>query len=304
MDSPFAAGLEARGYVVLDGALATELENRGCDLDDPLWSARTLLETPDRIEEVHLDYLRAGAEVATTASYQATFEALGARGVDHAGAREVLRRSVAIARAACRRHGSGLVAASIGPYGAFLHDGSEYTGDYPLEREALADFHRERLRVLTDAGPDLVAFETIPSLTEAGAIVSLLEESSQAPAWLSFSCRSESESSRGDPIEACVELASSSPSVVAVGFNCTHPRFIEGLVIRARAVTHRAIAVYPNSGESWDGKQHRWTGRTSRDRLEHRVRRWRELGAELFGGCCRTTPETIAGIASALASSG
>ena len=179
--------------------MATELERHGADLNDPLWSAKLLIEAPDAIEAVNTDYLRAGADIATTATYQATYEGLAARGLDDDDAGALLRLSVDIARRACDRYGRGLVVASIGCYGAYLHDGSEYRGDYGLSRTELMNFHRKRLRVLSEARPDLIAFETIPCLVEAEAIVALLEEGIDVPAWISFSCRNDTEVSHGEP---------------------------------------------------------------------------------------------------------
>jgi homocysteine S-methyltransferase len=297
-----AKRIDSRGFVLLDGGLATELERRGSDLDHPLWSAKLLLEAPERIEAVHFDYFRAGADVGTSASYQATIAGFAARGVDAGGAEELLRLSVELVRRARDRyvaehpHGSlrPLVAASIGCYGAFLHDGSEYTGDYGLSRKELVDFHRPRLEVLAGTGPDLLAFETLPSKLEAEAVVSLLSElDDPAPAWVSFSCRSETEVSHGEPFRECVAVAAASERVIAVGVNCTAPRFVSGLLRSARGVTGKPLVVYPNSGERWDGIRHRWAPGEPEPLLEDLAPEWYRLGARLLGGCCRTTPDTI-----------
>ncbi len=143
--------------LIVDGALATELERRGADLHDPLWSAKCLLERPDLIREVHLDYLKAGADIVTTATYQATFEGFGGRGIGYEGAARSMRDAVALAIAARDEFWSEplrrderlwpLVAASVGPYGAMLADGSEYRGRYSIDDRGLAEFHRPRLEV-------------------------------------------------------------------------------------------------------------------------------------------------------------
>ncbi len=233
--------LAAGGVVVLDGGLATELERRGNDLSHRLWSARLLLEAPDEIVEAHLAYYRAGARVATTASYQASFEGFAERGIDHAEAAALMRRSVDLAAEARRRYraeseadgrdpGPLLVAASVGPYGAVLADGSEYTGAYGLGRAELRDWHRERLVVLAAAGPDLLAIETIPSLDEGRALVDLLSEGDGPPAWLSFTCADGARTRHGEPVEAAFALADATERVVAVGVNCTAPEHVAELV--------------------------------------------------------------------------
>ena len=190
MFNPLTSILRTKGHVVVDGALATELERRGANLDDPLWSAKLLIDASEWIQAVHRDYFRAGADVATSSSYQASFEGFRARGIEDAESERLLRLSVELARRARDDHGSGIVAASVGCYGAILHDGSEYRGDYGLTKEELVAFHRRRLEVLVSAGPDLLAFETIPTAVEAQAILALLEEGGDVPAWVSFSCRS------------------------------------------------------------------------------------------------------------------
>ncbi len=199
MYDPLRNFLAKRPFIVLDGALATELERRGMDLNDPLWSAKCLIERPELIRAVHLDYFRAGADIATTATYQATFEAFGRRGLTREAAAQLMQGAVALAAAArdefwaaeSNRPGRlrPLVAASIGPYGAMLADGSEYRGRYALDTQALADFHEPRLRTLAEAGADLLAFETIPCLREAMVLARLLQDFPDLTAWLSFSCR-------------------------------------------------------------------------------------------------------------------
>lgn len=305
MRNPFAPFLASgAGVAILDGGLATELERRGLDLRDPLWSAKILVEAPEEIEAVHYDYFRAGADVGTSASYQATFEGFAARGIGAEDSERLLRRSVDLVEHARERFwkDSGnragrsrpLVAASIGCYGASLHDGSEYRGDYGLSREELMDFHRPRLRVLADSGAEVLAFETIPSKLEAQAVVALLEELREAPpAWVSFSCRSEGEVSNGEPLAECFACAGEAETVVAVGINCTPPRFVSGLLSSIRGATGKLVAVYPNSGEIWDARRRVWVPGETCAPMEELAPEWRRLGARLIGGCCRTTPQTI-----------
>lgn len=317
------------GVAVVDGGLATELERRGANVNDPLYSSKCLLdeESSALIREVHLDYFRAGADIGSSASYQATIEGFIARGFDHQQAEGLLLRSVELvceARDAfwqeclnqsrsSESNGSnekvprqrGLVAASIGPYGAYLADGSEYSGDYgpTMTVEKLMDFHQRRLQVLGHSGADIIAFETIPSLQETEALVRLLDkERLPIPAWISFNSKDGLNGVRGDPFESCVKLASSSKHVVAVGINCTAPRYIHSLVTISRKATDKPIIVYPNIGEEYDPVRKEWVESTGvkDEAFVSYAPFWREAGANILGGCCRTTPNTIRGIRTVL----
>jgi homocysteine S-methyltransferase len=312
-DDPFAPILALRGIVVLDGGLATQLEAQGNSLADPLWSARLLLENPAEIVRAHLAFYRAGAAVATTASYQATFEGFAARGIDHAGAIDLLRRSVALAseaRAAWRAErppadlGPLLVAASIGPYGAFLANGGEYTGRYGRSVAQLRDFHRERLEVLTETEADLLACETIPELEEGIALVELLEATPGARGWLSFSCADGARLRSGAAVEEAFALADQSSRVLAVGVNCTGPEFVDELLARARGVTAKPLIVYPNSGEGWDPDAKTWIGAAGPTVDGPAARRWIEAGAAIVGGCCRVLPGQIEAVSAMVATLG
>jgi S-methylmethionine-dependent homocysteine/selenocysteine methylase len=307
----FRSALDAGEPILLDGGLSNQLEDQGNDLSDSLWSARLLIEAPEQIIEAHLAYFRAGARVATTSSYQATFEGFARRGIGHAAAAGLMRESVALAaearalaeaedaaagRVACAR----FVAASVGPYGAMLADGSEYRGSYGLTAARLRDFHGERLAVLAATPADILAVETIPEVEEAAAIASLLAEVEGAAAWDSFSCADGSHLRSGAPVEEGVAAVAGARGVVAVGLNCTAPEFADELVGRIRAVTVLPIVVYPNSGEGWDAVGRRWTGER-RDRVDlAAAARWRSLGATLIGGCCRVTPDQVAGLVPAM----
>jgi homocysteine S-methyltransferase len=305
--NPIATILCGHPIVILDGALATELERRGCDLNDPLWSARVLIETPELIRQVHADYFAAGADCAITASYQATYEGFARRGIDHAGAAELLRRSVMLAVEArdafwsdpANRTGRPrpFVAASIGPYGAMLHDGSEYRGDYTLSEAELVAFHRERMAVLIAAGADMLACETIPCLREARALLRLIAEFPTISAWFSFTARDEQRLSSGEPWLEAVALLSGHPQVAAIGINCTAPRYVSALVRAAATYTTTPIIAYPNSGEHYDAANGVWYGTTDCAAFGDAARAWYAAGARVIGGCCRTTPEHIAAIA-------
>jgi homocysteine S-methyltransferase len=286
-------------FRVIDGGLATELSRRGMDLSDELWSARALIEAPDAIEQVHTDYFLAGADIAVTASYQASYDGFARRGLSAASTTAALRRSVELARSARGRalralpgtERDLLVAASVGPYGAVLHDGSEYRGNYGLDVAALMEFHRARFNVLADAGADLLACETIPSRIEATALVRLLGERPDARAWITFSCRDGRHTSAGDSIADCARQLDEVAQVVAIGVNCVAPELVESLIHELQTGTTKPIVVYPNSGETWDAVARCWVG--TADRFTSHVTRWLGAGASWIGGCCRTTPDDI-----------
>ena len=271
-----------------------------------MWSARLLLTDPESIEAVHLDYFRAGANVATTASYQASVEGYASAGLDGAEALRLIARSVELAGRARDRHRSEgeaaedrtlLVAGSVGPYGAMLADGSEYRGDYDVPAAALAAFHRPRIDALVEAGADLLAFETIPTIREAEVLVGLLDDVS-VPAWLSFSCRDDSSTSACEPIAEAVALGSH-PRIVAVGINCTAPRHLPALLESAATATDKPLIAYPNGGDRWDGHTRRWVADEGGAYDAKSVATWTTLGATWLGGCCGTGPREISGLAAA-----
>lgn len=308
--NPIARILERAPALILDGALATELERRGCDLRDALWSAKVLLEAPELIRAVHADYFAAGADCAITASYQATFEGFAARGLGRDAAAELMRRSVRLAAEArdafwaveANRAGRErpFVAASVGPYGAFLADGSEYRGDYALSEDELAAFHRPRVAELLAGGAELLACETIPCMAEARALARLLPEFPGAAAWISFSARDEGHTCFGEPIGACAAELAGHPQIAAIGINCSSPRHIPGLIAAIRAACDTPIVVYPNSGEVYHADTGSWSGTTACDAFGAQAREWYAAGARLIGGCCRTTPDHIREAAAAV----
>ena len=303
----FVDALGSGAPMVLDGGLATQLEAMGEDLSDPLWSARLLADGPDRIEAAHLAFYRAGARVATTASYQATFEGFAARGIGHDDAAALLRRSVEIADDARRRAladgvaGPLFVAASVGPYGAMLADGSEYRGRYGRSEAWLRDFHRERLAVLAATDADVLALETIPEVEEGAALAGLLAGLPGAAAWVSFTCADGARLRSGAPIEEAVAAVAGATGVVAVGVNCTAPEHVPELVARIRAVTTLPVVAYPNSGEGWDAAARRWTGGAGGRVDGATAATWIAAGATAVGGCCRVSPGQVASMADELA---
>ncbi|OWA12015.1 homocysteine S-methyltransferase [Streptomyces sp. CS113] len=298
MTSDFADAL-ASGPLVLDGGLSNQLEAAGHDLGDALWSARLLAEDPEALTRAHLAYFEAGADVAITATYQATFEGFARRGVGRERAAELLALGVESAREAARRTRAGRpgrrlwVAASAGPYGAMLADGSEYRGRYGLGAGELERFHRPRLEVLAAARPDVLALETVPDTDEAAALLRAVRGLG-VPAWLSYTVAG-GRTRAGQPLEEAFALAADAAEVVAVGVNCCAPEDVSGAVETAARVTGKPVVAYPNSGETWDAGSRSWRGRSSF--AAERVRDWRERGARLVGGCCRVGPETIASIA-------
>jgi homocysteine S-methyltransferase len=286
----------AAGPVVLDGGLATELEAAGADLSSALWSARLLRDDPGAIVAAHAAYAAAGAQVATTASYQATFEGFARAGLDERGTERLLARSVVLAREGAP---GSWIAGSVGPYGAVLADGSEYTGAYVGEvgvRELRA-FHRPRMAVLAEAGADVLACETVPAAAEAEA---LLAEAADlgVPVWLSLTTVVDRDgvvrTRRGEPAEEVFATAAGVDQVVAVGVNCTDPAGVPAAVA-AGATAGKPVVVYPNSGERWDAAARRWTGTPGLP--DDAVQTWLEAGARLVGGCCRVGPPDVARIA-------
>lgn len=301
--NPLTAFLQNQACIVLDGALATELEARGADLHDPLWSAKILLEQPELIRAVHLDYFYAGANCSITASYQASIEGFRQRGLPEQEALALIKRSAQLAQEAREiflndpTHSSPpirpLVAGSVGPYGAYLADGSEYRGNYGLSHAELIAFHRPRVQALVEAGVDLLACETIPCLEEAVALVELLKEFPQMPAWVSFSARDGLHTSQGERLSTCASLLDAHEQVVAIGINCTPPRFISSLIAEIRSVSQKTIVVYPNSGEHYDAASGSWYGESDEKTFSQQALDWYTAGARFIGGCCRTTPTDI-----------
>ena len=301
--NPIAPFLAQRPVMILDGALATELERRGADLCDPLWSAKLLLDQPSLIRAVHRDYFEAGADVAITATYQATFEAFGARGIEAPQAAQLMRDAVALAASARDEFWNNphnradrlppLIAASVGPYGAMLGDGSEYRGDYGLSDAQLMSFHRPRLRVLAESDADLLACETIPSLREAMVLARLLQERPNARAWISFACRDGEHTCEGQDVAECVIKLDEFAQIVGVGVNCTRPEYVGSLLRRMRSHTGKPLLAYPNSGEHYDQDAKRWLGHADSASFAQQAHDWYAAGARLIGGCCRTTPPDI-----------
>ncbi|MCB0102946.1 MAG: homocysteine S-methyltransferase [Anaerolineales bacterium] len=301
--NPIETILNNQKIAIIDGAMATELEGRGCDLNDDLWSARVLMEQPELIRAVHLDYFNSGADIAITASYQATVEGFAKRGLTREQSLDLIKKSVQLAQEARdefwdkEENRAGrvrpLIAGSVGPYGAYLADGSEYRGDYNLTEDELIAFHRPRIEALIASGADLLACETIPCLIEARALIRLLAEFPNTSAWFCFSAKDGEHISNGDLIADCAAFLDKQPQAAAIGINCTSPLYISSLVREIKKKSGKPIIVYPNSGEHYNPVTNSWHGETSSDKFGLQSKDWYENGATLIGGCCRTTPDHI-----------
>ena len=323
--------VKEKGPLVLDGAFGTELERHGCNIHDELWSSKMLIENPEIIKKVHISYLAAGADIIESSGYQATVAGFKAHGYGTEEALNLVNLSVRLAVQArnefleakandaltlrgitlgeqlpdgsVRYFSEGalpkpLVAASVGPYGAFLADGSEYRGDYGVQTEYLEVFHIPRIALFCEENPDVLSFETIPSYAEAIAIARAMSDpftSKGIPGWISFSCKDGHHVSSGETIIKCAQMIDKVHPITGIGINCTKPEYVESLIKDIRTVTDKPIAVYPNLGESYDSKTKTWYGDAAS--FVDYVEVWRKAGAQIIGGCCRTTPEIIGDIA-------
>ncbi len=313
--SPIFSILNRQGFVVLDGGLATELERNGCDLDHPLWSARIALQDPQAIKNVHLSYLRSGADMITAASYQVSFPGCRRQGMSDLNIGRFLKRTVEIALEARDEFYGGLndsdqelrsvplIAASVGPYGAYLANGDEYTGDYGISKEALYEFHIRRWEILAQTEADVMACETIPSFTEALVLKGMIEQTQNKKVYVSFSCKDGAHINDGTPIKECVEMLAECDGVFAIGINCTQPYFVSNLIRKIKKnAPGKEIVVYPNSGEIYRAKTKDWKSLSNQIDFSRVSIEWFEHGARLIGGCCRTSPEDVKAIREGLSS--
>lgn len=288
---------------VLDGGMASELEYLGANINGPLWSAHVLEDAPEKVVAVHRAYIQAGADILETASYQVSRRGYAEVGLDPARADAALLHSVALAREAASAFPDRrvLIAVSLGPYGAALHNGAEYHGNYDCTFADLVEFHRQRIDVLASASPslaaDLLAFETLPSLAEAEAIGEALAPHPELAAWFAFTCRDESRVAHGELLRQCAAAVAALPHTAAIGVNCTHPKFITALIDELRSASGKPVIVYPNSGEGWDADHRCWTGSSDPAEYGDQANAWRAAGAQIIGGCCRTRPAHIRQVA-------
>jgi homocysteine S-methyltransferase len=286
------------GILVLDGGMASELEHQGANIDGPLWSAHVLEDAPETIIAVHRTYIEAGADCIETASYQVSRMGYAEFGLAPDRADAALLKAVDLARTAAAGFPNRriVIAASLGPYGAALHNGAEYHGNYDVSFDELVAFHRERIRVLTESGesaPDLLAFETLPSLEEAKAIGQALAPRPELAAWFCFTCKDERHVAHGELLSDCAAAVAQFPQTVAIGINCTYPALVASLIGELRAASDKPIIVYPNSGEGWDAEARCWTGKGDPASFAAQAAEWFAAGAQIVGGCCRTRPMHI-----------
>ena len=304
--------LDLTGLRILDGGLATELERAGCDLSSPLWSGEVLRTQPEKVLAVHRSYLEAGADCLITASYQVSSMGFREIGLTAPTARSVIRQSVVLAGqarddytkaeiTAGRKPRRIWIAGSLGAYGAALHNGAEFHGRYDIGHIDLVTFHAERIDAMRETDADFLAFETIPSLEEAEAILIALASFPTLGAYISFTCRDDTRTGHGEPIEDCARLLDPCPQIFAIGVNCTAPVHALPLIQRIRAVSTKPIAVYPNSGEIWMPETRSWSGNSNPHDFGDMAREWRKAGADWIGGCCRTGPDHIKVVAESIA---
>ncbi len=288
-----------RGVHVIDGGLASELEYLGARIDGPLWSAHVLESEPEKVAAVHRAYIQSGSQCIATCSYQVSRMGYSEVGFPPGRADAALLRSVALARSVVAEFPGHrvLVAGSLGPYGAALHNGAEYTGNYDCSYADLVQFHHERIEIFARANdaaaPDLLAFETFPSLEEVRAVGEALAPWPALQAWFSFSCRDEKHVSHGEPLAECTSLAASFPQTVAIGVNCVPPGWLPSLIAELRSASDKPVLVYPNSGEGWDAEARCWIGASDPADFGAMAKEWFAAGAEIVGGCCRTRPAHI-----------
>jgi homocysteine S-methyltransferase len=300
-----AAGRDSilHGAHVLDGGLASELEFLGAQIDGPLWSARVLEEAPEKVMAVHRAYIEGGAECILTAGYQISRMGYAEAGLAPERADAALVLAAELARTVCGEFPGRriVVAASLGPYGAALHSGAEYHGNYSCSFAELVAFHRERIAVLAEsrAAADLLAFETLPSLAEALAIGEALAPWPDLAAWFSFTCRDGMHVAHGELLSDCATYVARLPQTVAIGVNCTAPALMLPLIAELRHASDKPIVIYPNSGEGWDAAARRWTGAADAVCYGEMAAQWFGAGAQIVGGCCRTRPDHIRQVAAA-----
>ena len=300
-NNPIKPILEQKKYMIIDGALASELQRRGCDLNDSLWSAKVLIEQPELIQQVHYDYFKAGADCAITASYQATPMGFAQKGIELEESIKLIKTSVKLAQQAKMQYLNDikedkalLIAGSVGPYGAYLANGSEYTGDYQLSESEFIAFHKDRVTALIDAGVDILACETMPSFLEIKALVKLIQQFPMVNCWFSLTLKDQQHISDGTPLTEVIEYLNSIEQIVSVGINCIALEKVTPALEVLSKLTSKPLIVYPNSGEQYDPTTKQWHKNHHHNcTFANQLDTWIKLGAKLIGGCCQTTPEDI-----------
>lgn len=300
-NNPIKPLLEQKKHMIIDGALASELQRRGCDLNDSLWSAKVLIEQPELIQQVHYDYFKAGADCAITASYQATPMGFAQKGIELEESIKLIKTSVKLAQQAKMQYLNDikedkalLIAGSVGPYGAYLANGSEYTGDYQLSESEFIAFHKDRVTALIDAGVDILACETMPSFLEIKALAKLIQQFPMVNCWFSLTLKDQQHISDGTPLTEVIEYLNSIEQIVSVGINCIALEKVTPALEVLSKLTRKPLIVYPNSGEEYDPTTKQWHKNHHHNcTFANQLKIWIKLGAKLIGGCCQTTPEDI-----------
>ena len=300
-NNPIKTLLEQKKHIVIDGALASELQRRGCDLNDSLWSAKVLIEQPELIQQVHYDYFEAGADCAITASYQATPMGFAQKGIELEESIKLIKTSVKLAQQAkmqylndIKQDKTLLIAGSVGPYGAYLANGSEYTGDYQLSESEFIAFHKDRVAALIDAGVDILACETMPSFLEIKALAKLIQQFPMVNCWFSLTLKDQKHISDGTPLTEVIEYLNSIEQIVSVGINCIALEKVTPALEVLSKLTSKPLIVYPNSGEQYDPTTKQWHKNHDHNcTFANQLDVWINLGAKLIGGCCQTTPDDI-----------
>ena len=300
-NNPIKTLLEQKKHIVIDGALASELQRRGCDLNDSLWSAKVLIEQPELIQQVHYDYFVAGADCAITASYQATPMGFAPKGIELEESIKLIKTSVKLAQQAKMQYLDDIkqdkalfIAGSVGPYGAYLANGSEYTGDYQLSESEFIAFHKDRVAALIDAGVDILACETMPSFLEIKALAKLIQQFPMVNCWFSLTLKDQKHISDGTPLTEVIEYLNSIEQIVSVGINCIALEKVTPALEVLSKLTSKPLIVYPNSGEQYDPTTKQWHKNHDHNcTFANQLDVWINLGAKLIGGCCQTTPDDI-----------
>lgn len=300
-NNPIKTLLEQKKHIVIDGALASELQRRGCDLNDSLWSAKVLIEQPELIQQVHYDYFVAGADCAITASYQATPMGFAPKGIELEESIKLIKTSVKLAQQAkmqylndLKQDKALLIAGSVGPYGAYLANGSEYTGDYQLSESEFIAFHKDRVAALIDVGVDILACETMPSFLEIKALAKLIQQFPMVNCWFSLTLKDQKHISDGTPLTEVIEYLNSIEQIVSVGINCIALEKVTPALEVLSKLTSKPLIVYPNSGEQYDPTTKQWHKNHDHNcTFANQLDVWINLGAKLIGGCCQTTPDDI-----------
>lgn len=289
--------------VVLDGAMSTPLEKLGADTNNDLWTAKALIDNEELVYEVHKMYFEAGADLIITDTYQANVQAFEKVGYSEKEARNLIKKAVKIAQKARddyenRTGKHNYIAGTIGPYGAYLANGSEYRGDYELSAEEYQQFHLPRIEELATIGVDILAIETQPKLDEVLAILELLKEKyPQQKVYVSYTLSDDDTISDGTPLPRAIHALEDYSQVIAVGINCVKLELVEPALKNMKEITDKHLIVYPNSSAVYDPKSKTWSQPKTSATFEELIPNWYEAGARIIGRCCTTGPKEIKAVA-------